>query len=150
MLCAMTFTGNSVYTGSSSGQLMHTDIRSKAESSKSYDLTEKKIACLDVNPQDPTKLMASGLDRHFRIYDTRMLDDSEKCVLGEFETDKSCTGAYFNHSGDQVVCTSYDDTVSPPLLILTHGSLLSLMFSLFYSLSCKYNIHVCKCLIQFV
>ncbi|KAJ1656619.1 hypothetical protein IWQ61_003846 [Dispira simplex] len=119
-------TGQWMYYSTSDGTLGFHDLRTKATDVHTWDLLERKIGCLHLNPRHSNYLVTASLDRTMRIWDLRWMKDMPTDVLptlesetlsanptevAAFEYSKSVTAAYWNPSGRQIVSTIFDNTI---------------------------------------
>jgi WD40 repeat protein len=84
------------------------------DSTKLFQLSEKKIGGFSSHPSLPHVLATASLDRTLKLWDLRKLtgkgDAQMPQLLGEHENRLSVSHASFNLAG-QVATSSYDDTV---------------------------------------
>jgi WD40 repeat protein len=104
----MTINGTNIYTTTEKGFLNLYDTRASKPLVTKYELSQNKIACVDVNPVDSSKILTCGNDRSFRVHDKRNM----KKALIEYTHRLSCSSAYWNSTGSSIVSTSFDDTVN--------------------------------------
>ncbi|KAJ1966339.1 hypothetical protein IWQ62_002446 [Dispira parvispora] len=119
-------TGQCMYYSTSSGTLGFHDLRTKATDLYTWDLLERKIGCLHLNPRHSNYLVTASLDRTMRIWDLRWMKDMttdapptleretspvDSTEVAAFEYSKSVTAAYWDPSGRQIVSTNFDDTI---------------------------------------
>lgn len=114
--------GREIWCSDNAGGLSHRDTRQPKSSSTRWTISKKKIGCLSLCPNSDDRLAATaGLNREMRLWDLRALSglscDSElskvesTACLATYSHGLACSSAYFNHSGDKILSTSYDDLI---------------------------------------
>ncbi|KAI9209411.1 WD40-repeat-containing domain protein [Polychytrium aggregatum] len=83
-----------------------------------YAFSDKKLNTIHVSPRNANLLLVSGLERTLKIFDARKLrrgskEPAEDLVeaLQVFEHSKSVNSAYWDPAGNDIVSTSFDDTL---------------------------------------
>ena len=99
------FDQHNIWFCTHAGQVGMLDTRSK--DTKFYDMSEKKLNTIHINPVQTNLFCTAGLDGHVRIYDVRNLEQEVK----SFHHDKSVNSAYWNPKGTDIASTSFDDTI---------------------------------------
>ncbi|CAG8519205.1 5385_t:CDS:2 [Acaulospora morrowiae] len=99
-----------MYFSTNEGKFGIKDLREPIETYRGYTLHDKKIGCVSVNPIKPELLVTSSLEKSLRLWDVRNLKDQDTHIQ-EIPFRYSVTSAYWSPNGDQVVSTSFDDTV---------------------------------------
>ncbi|GBC32820.2 WD repeat-containing protein [Rhizophagus irregularis DAOM 181602=DAOM 197198] len=103
----MDSTGQIIYFSTNEGTVGVKDIRQPITVFNGYDLHDKKVGCISLNPIRPELMVTASLDRTMCLWDIRKLGSD--CKVQEFTFTKSVTSAYWSPTGDKVVSTSYDD-----------------------------------------
>lgn len=88
------------------GQIGLFDPRSKSEPDY-YDISPKKLNTIHFH-KNKLNFCTAGLDGLVRIFDARNLEDT----VSTFEHDKSVNSAYWDDFGEDILSTSFDDTLS--------------------------------------
>jgi WD40 repeat protein len=110
LISSMDIHQHNIYFGNGSGLLFHSDTRQHPDVyTQDFEISEKKISSVHINPSNPNYIITAGLDRTWKLWDLRNISD--KVNLFEHQHSKSCTSAYFNEDGSHIVSTSYDDTL---------------------------------------
>ncbi len=107
MICALDQHEHTLYFTTNAGDLIHLDTRNPASTIQSTNISDRKVCSVHVNPTNHHYLSTSGLDRSWNVWDSRKL----KSPVASFNHNKSCTSAYWSSCGQQLVSTSFDDTV---------------------------------------
>ncbi|CAG8460967.1 9472_t:CDS:2 [Acaulospora colombiana] len=112
LLSCIDFHPNSkvMYFSTNDGKFGIKDLREPVETYEEYSLHDKKIGCISISPTKPELLVTSSLDKSIRLWDVRNLKDAET-LIQEVPFKYSVTSSYWSPNGDQVVSTSFDDTV---------------------------------------
>ena len=99
------FEQHNIWFCTHAGQVGMKDTRS--QDLEFYDVSEKKLNTIHINPTNSNLFCTAGLDGTVRIYDVRNLDQ----VLKTFQHDKSVNSAYWNPQGTDIASCSFDDTI---------------------------------------
>ncbi|KAJ3009344.1 UNVERIFIED_CONTAM: hypothetical protein HDU68_002747 [Siphonaria sp. JEL0065] len=118
---------NLLWISDGSGAATHLDIRAPRPGAtnppKFYQLSEKKINTIHINPVNQNHIVIGGLDRTVKIFDVRNMkpissnnsNDTEVLELVEplitLEHRLSVNAAYWDPKGVDIVSTSFDDTL---------------------------------------
>lgn len=100
-------TGQIIYFSTNEGPVGVKDIRQPITVFNGYNLHDRKVGCVSLNPIRPELMVTASLDRTMCLWDIRKLGSD--CKVQEFTFAKSVTSAYWSPTGDKVVSTSYDD-----------------------------------------
>ena len=99
------FEQNNIWFCTHDGRVGNLDTRS--ENVDLYNVSEKKLNTIHINPMQNNLFCTAGLDGFVRIYDIRKLAQELKC----FQHEKSVNSAYWSPNGSNIVSTSFDDTI---------------------------------------
>ncbi|GES99871.1 WD repeat-containing protein [Rhizophagus clarus] len=105
----MDSTGQIIYFSTNEGTVGVKDIRQPITDFNGYDLHDRKVGCISLNPTRPELMVTASLDRTMCLWDIRKLGSD--CKVQDFTFPKSITSAYWSPTGDKVVSTSYDDFI---------------------------------------
>ncbi|KFH69858.1 hypothetical protein MVEG_04662 [Podila verticillata NRRL 6337] len=111
-------TGNHLWFADSDGGVSLKDVRTPKDQLVYRKLLhEKKVGCVNVNPQYSHLIATSSLDRTMRIWDIRNFashkdeEDEPLEELAQFPHRLSVTSAMWSPDGNSIASTSYDDYV---------------------------------------
>ncbi|ORX91415.1 WD40 repeat-like protein [Basidiobolus meristosporus CBS 931.73] len=104
-----------VYISNVEGQLIICDVRSKSGSSTGvYQLHNKKIGGIHINPVRSDILITASNDRSMRVWDLRLMKKTpsdEYQSVASFEHTKAVTAAYWSSDGARIANTCFDDSI---------------------------------------
>jgi WD40 repeat protein len=92
------------------GRLGFTDSRATQTEGKQFNVSEKKLNTIHINPIKTQNICIAGLDGFVRLFDLRKIIENEPVKI--FEHDKSVNSAYWSPDGMDIASTSFDDTVA--------------------------------------
>ncbi|KXN86877.1 hypothetical protein AN958_09472, partial [Leucoagaricus sp. SymC.cos] len=107
----LTPSGQEMWISDGVGGATHLDLREGKSRARRFGLSDNKIGCISINPTRPNFILTASNNRTLKIWDVRKLDTLPGLLRGEFPHDKSCSSAYWDPRGRQIVSTSYDDTL---------------------------------------
>lgn len=117
------------------GGLLHLDLREQKSTGRArrWQVSDKKVGSLSVNPANPAVVATASLDQHVRLFDVRKLatldemdaptrltangleelqETRSKSELGSFKTKYAFISVDFSPHGDHLAGVSYDDWIS--------------------------------------
>jgi WD40 repeat protein len=102
-----------LYLTTSSGGVLRYDMRSNTLP-LNVTLSEKKINTVCVSPTDPNTIVTAGLENCVCLWDVRKLGGQKKSSkpVDRIDFKRSVTSAYFNNTGDKLLTTNMNDTLS--------------------------------------
>ncbi|CAG8507560.1 3147_t:CDS:10 [Paraglomus occultum] len=109
--CLDTIDGNVIYCSNIGGQLEVKDIREPINLHTVYQLHDRKIGCVSVNPVKNDYLITASLDRTMRLWDLRKLSKDDPQSLKQIIHYGAVTSAYWRPDGKQIVSTSFNDKI---------------------------------------
>jgi WD40 repeat protein len=101
------FRENDLWFSTHYGSVGIVDPRSKH--ARFYEVSEKKLNTIHMNPINQSYFCTAGLDGFVRIFDVRKIDSLEPVMTWKHE--KSVNSAYWSPNGNDIVSTSFDDTL---------------------------------------
>ncbi|PWN54233.1 WD40 repeat-like protein [Violaceomyces palustris] len=127
----------SIWVADHRGGLIHLDLREdkriRQQKSRRWQVCEKKIGAMSVNPLAPHCIATASLDQHVRLFDVRalqslaetssapynskgvdinLLEEAQtKAQFASHKARQACTSVDFSPRGNQLVGVSYDDVV---------------------------------------
>ncbi|KAJ1990198.1 hypothetical protein H4R33_001806 [Dimargaris cristalligena] len=124
-------TGQLLYYTTSDGTLGFHDLRTPATDITAWQLQERKIGGMHLNPVEPQYLVTASLDRTMRVWDLRWMGGArskqgagftdtvvqlspgtdDPVEVSTFDYPKSVTAAYWDPTGNHIVNTNFDDTI---------------------------------------
>ncbi|RKP37949.1 WD40-repeat-containing domain protein [Dimargaris cristalligena] len=109
-------TGQLLYYTTSDGTLGFHDLRTPATDITAWQLQERKIGGMHLNPVEPQYLVTASLDRTMRVWDLRWMvqlspGTDDPVEVSTFDYPKSVTAAYWDPTGNHIVNTNFDDTI---------------------------------------
>jgi WD40 repeat protein len=84
------------------------DLRDRQKNALIYDASSKKLNTIHINPLNTNLYTTCGLDKTVRVFDFR----SNKTEINLFSHRNSVNSAFWNYTGDSILSTSFDDTLS--------------------------------------
>ncbi|XP_031568169.1 WD repeat-containing protein 76-like [Actinia tenebrosa] len=110
---------HTVLAASSDGQVRIVDCRKKGHSCPHYQLHDKAIKCLDVNPQRPNMFLTTTNKGQIAIWDIRNIKGPSS-YLSIIERSRSISSAFFSpQTGQQILATGLDNFVTVNEVSLT-------------------------------
>ncbi|KAH9842704.1 WD40 repeat-like protein [Rhodofomes roseus] len=131
--------GNELWISDAAGGLTHLDLREDRSKARWYQVSDKKVGTVSINPTAPHYLVAASNSHAMRLWDTRKLRDIEVdtdgerenpndfdqdiitdylgspkgkgCLRAEWRHGKSVSSAYWDPKGKYIVSTCYDDLI---------------------------------------
>ncbi|CAG8440578.1 13248_t:CDS:2 [Cetraspora pellucida] len=103
--------GQIIYFSTNNGKFGIKDIREPIDTFTEYKLLEHKIGCISINKIQPQYLATSSLDRTLRLWDIRKLNAETSTEIQKIQFSNAVTSAYWSPNGNQIVSSSFDDTV---------------------------------------
>ncbi|KAK9696484.1 hypothetical protein K7432_012439 [Basidiobolus ranarum] len=107
-----------VYISNVNGELIICDMRVKKSEGESttnvYQLHDKKIGGIHLNPLRPDILLTASNDRSMCVWDLRLMKknkDSEYQALARFDHTRAVTAACWSSDGSRIANTCFDDAI---------------------------------------